>query len=242
MVEAERGAGFLGGVHRRVGVLQELAEVAPVARIERDADRGADGERAAFDDEGAAEDREQPLAERRRLVARFEPVPEQREVIAAQPRQQVLAPQRVTQPLGHRAQQRIAGGMAERFVHQLEAVQIDAQQRELRARARRAEDRLAGALAEQAPAGEAGERIAARELLDASLGVLARSDVGGGAAVAGPAPLGVVQRHAGERLPEDAAGLGHHAMHQVAKRLAVTAMVREPVAHRPLFAERHELR
>src|SRR6266850_7231442 len=85
--EAERGApGLLRRVHGGVGLLEELGEVTPVARIERDADRGADAERAAFDGERPPEDREQALAELRGLVARLEPVPEQREVVAAQAR------------------------------------------------------------------------------------------------------------------------------------------------------------
>src|SRR5947207_1125763 len=82
MEEAEAGAtAILRVVHGGVGVLEELGEVTAVARIQRDADRGADGERAAFDGEGPAEDREQPLAERSRLLARLEPVPQEYEVV-----------------------------------------------------------------------------------------------------------------------------------------------------------------
>ena len=104
MEEAEPGAArVLGVVHGSVGLLEQLGEVAPVARVERDADRGADGQGAAFDGERPAEDREQPLAERRRLLARLEAVPQDREIVAAQARERVLAPQRVRQPFGHRA-------------------------------------------------------------------------------------------------------------------------------------------
>ena len=67
-------------------MLQELAEVAPVGGIARDADRGADGERASLDGERAAEDGEEPRAEARRLLARFERLPEEHEIIAAQAR------------------------------------------------------------------------------------------------------------------------------------------------------------
>src|SRR5882672_11361823 len=192
VVEAHGAAArVLGVVHGGVGLLEQLGEVAPVARVERDADRGADGERAALDSERPAEDREQPLAERRRLLARLEAVPQQREVVAAQARERVLAPQRVLQSFGHGAQQRVARGVAERVVDQLEAVEIDREQRELRAAARRGEDRLRGALGEQRAVGEPGERIAPRELLDARLVLLARGDVGGGAAVPSPAALGI---------------------------------------------------
>src|SRR6185295_11265087 len=56
MEEAEAGAAaVLGVVHGGVGVLEELRKIAAVARIERDADRGADRERAALDGERPAE-------------------------------------------------------------------------------------------------------------------------------------------------------------------------------------------
>ena len=74
---------------------------------------------------------------------------QQHELVAAQARERVVAVQQVAQALGDRAQQRVAGAVAERVVHQLEAVEVDAQQRELRAVARRGEDRLAGAVGEQ---------------------------------------------------------------------------------------------
>src|ERR1051325_3190560 len=131
--------------------------------------------------------------------------PEQREIVAAEARQHVLAPRRVRQALGHRAQQRVARGMTERAVHQLEAVQIDREERQLAARARCGGNRLGGALGEQSTVAEASERIARRELLDARLGELARGDIGLHAAIAAPAPRAVGERQTAQRLPDDAA-------------------------------------
>src|SRR3981081_3539714 len=59
------------------------------------------------------------------------------------PPQRVLAAQWVLQPVGDRAQQRVARLVAERVVHQLEAVEVDAEHRELGAAGRPAEARLA---------------------------------------------------------------------------------------------------
>jgi hypothetical protein len=128
------------------------------------------------------------------------------ELVAAQARQRVLAAQRVAQALGDRAHQRVARRVAERVVHQLEAVQVDAQQRELRAAARRGEDRLADAVAHQHAVGQPGEDVARGEELDARLGLLARGDVGGGAAVAARHARRVAHRHRAHRKPDRRAG------------------------------------
>src|SRR5258708_27529248 len=97
------------------------------------------------------------------------------EVGAAQARQGVLAHQAL-QPLRDCTQQRVAGAMVERVVHQLEAVEIEAQQRELRAAASGGEDRLPGAVGEQDPVRQPGEGIARREIFDARLRLLAPGD------------------------------------------------------------------
>ena len=63
-----------------------------------------------------------------------------RELVAAEPRERVAAPQRVAQPLGDVAQQPVAVVVAERVVDLLEAVEVDQQQADQsrRAAARRA--------------------------------------------------------------------------------------------------------
>ena len=131
--------------------------------------------------------------------------------------------------------------MAERFVHQLEAVEVDREQRKLAARAGGRGDCLGGALGEERAVGEPGERVARGELLDARLGELARGDVGRHAAVAAPAALGIGERQAAHRLPDDAARLGHDTVHKVAERPAFAAVVGEPLANGALFAQRNEI-
>ena len=51
------------------------------------------------------------------------------ELVAAEPRHEILGPQHLAQPLGDRAQQLVAAGMAERVVDLLELVEVDEQQR-----------------------------------------------------------------------------------------------------------------
>ena len=109
---------------------------------------------------------------------------------------------------------------AERVVHQREAVEVDAEQRKLGAAARRGEDRLARPVGEQRGVRQPCQRVARGELLDARLGVLARGDVGAGAAPAGELALGVAHRHPAHRQPDHAARLGDHPVQQVAERLA----------------------
>src|SRR5258707_15170051 len=76
--EAEAVApGLLGVVLGGVGVLQQLAEIAAVARVDADADRRGDAERAAFDGEGPREDLQHALRERRRVARSLEAVPQQ---------------------------------------------------------------------------------------------------------------------------------------------------------------------
>ena len=51
------------------------------------------------------------------------------EFVAAEARDEILRPQHVAQPVGDRAQQLVAAGMAERVVDLLELVEVDEQQR-----------------------------------------------------------------------------------------------------------------
>jgi hypothetical protein len=54
---------------------------------------------------------------------------EHHEFVAAEARHEILRPQHVAQPVGDRAQQLVAAGMAERVVDLLELVEVDEQQR-----------------------------------------------------------------------------------------------------------------
>ncbi len=109
--------------------------------------------------------------------------------------------------------------VAKRLVHQAESVEVEREQRQLGAAARRAEDRLRGALGGERAVGQAGERIAHRQVLDARLGGLARGDVGRGAAQAAETADRVSHRHGVHRLPDRHSAARHEAMHEAAEFL-----------------------
>ena len=111
-----------------------------VVRAERDADARA---RAA-----TATPRERERALERVRCSRAgqlggraavgQPAQQHRELVAAEARQRVAAPQRAAQPVGDLAQQPVAVVVAERVVDLLEAVEVDQQQRRDRLAARSA--------------------------------------------------------------------------------------------------------
>ena len=54
---------------------------------------------------------------------------EHHELVAAEPRHEILGPQHLAQTIGHRAQQPVAAGVTERVEDLLELVEVDEQQR-----------------------------------------------------------------------------------------------------------------
>jgi len=121
-------------VERDVGVAQQIFGPL-VARVrDRNADAGRRVEAAAFDVRRFGNGGVQPLD------ARFDIFIEEddAEFIAAQPRDHFAGPHDRTQALRDRAQQRIAGEMAEAVVDDLEVVEVDEGDRETgQARAQR---------------------------------------------------------------------------------------------------------
>jgi hypothetical protein len=95
---------------------------APVGGL-RKPDAGRDLQRQVLDVDGLVERRDQPRAERAglRLVAVEQ---EDGELVAAHPRQQVLAADGRAHPLGDALQHDVAGMVAERVVDRLEVVEI----------------------------------------------------------------------------------------------------------------------
>jgi hypothetical protein len=71
-----------------------------------------------------------------------------RELVARNARDGVAGANRILQALCHFGEERVARGMAEAIVHELEAVQVDEQHREPRAVALRLHDHLREAVGE----------------------------------------------------------------------------------------------
>ena len=69
-----------------------------------------------------------PASEAGRLVGRADVLLKDHEFIAAEPRHEILRPQHRTQPIGDRAQQLVAAGMAQGIIDLLELIEVDKQQ------------------------------------------------------------------------------------------------------------------
>ncbi len=92
-VRVEGGVGVLGAVHRDVGVADQLGRGAAVLREAGDADAGADVQRHRVDLERIVERGEQLLGHGLRPV--LTAVDQHRELVAADPRQHGLVPDRL---------------------------------------------------------------------------------------------------------------------------------------------------
>ena len=148
------GAGGLGGVHREVGVAQQV-----VAGLGGgDADAGAQVQALALEHHGRGEHLEQALDEHLGLARA---AGEDRELVAAQAGDGVVGAQRVAQPLAADLEQAVAGGVAERVVDLLEVVEVEEGDHRGLARG----ERLGDPLLEQRAVRQAGQRVLEREPL-----------------------------------------------------------------------------
>ena len=148
----------------------------PIERLDRQR-QGVDGDRSL--QRGA-----DALEHRQHAVGLVEIGQQQAELVAAEAGERVRVADRAADALGDLDQQLVAGGVAERIVDLLEAVEVHQQDRQLGVVAPRVADRLADALAEQDPVGQPGERIVQRLVLvelglldQLALGALALGDV-----------------------------------------------------------------
>ena len=91
---------------------------------------------------------------------------EHHELVAAEPRHEILGPQHLAQPFGHRAQQLVAAGMAERVVDLLELVEVDEQQRRQLFGALLGRQQTPDLVAEIDPVGQRGQFVVARQMTD----------------------------------------------------------------------------
>ena len=160
-VDLVAGAHALGLVHRDVGALQQPHGVRRVVGVERDADAGVDVHVDAADRERLLERRAQaqPRGAGGRLVAGLE---DDRELVAAEARERVVAAQQGLQARADLAQHLVAGVVPERVVELLEAVEVDQQQRQLVAVVLGRRDRGVQRVDEVAPVAEPGEVVGER--------------------------------------------------------------------------------
>ena len=155
-------AEVLGPVHRGVGVAQQrLGRVGRAAR-QRDADAGGH-EHLAFHERDRSRDRlGQPFGHQLGGLLAGDVVAQDGELVAAEAGDDVGRAHGRAQPVGHRDQQAVAGGVAEAVVHHLEPVEVEEQHRDALVVALGVGELAAEALDEVQAVREAGERVVDR--------------------------------------------------------------------------------
>ena len=145
--------------------------------------------------------------DRHRLVVGLEQLEQDRELVAAEPGDDVAGADRRAQPHGDLDEQAVAGVVADAVVDLLEAVEVDEQHAEMLPGARMALERVLELVDEDLAVGQPGERVAPDAVLEADpLGDVLRRGVPAlavrAAAPQQPAPAPVVVAVAGEQLDE----------------------------------------
>ena len=205
-------ADALGVIHRQLGVFEHLLGAVRLLLGERQADRGGEEDFAVVEGDRRAQRAPQRLGEgddARRLLLRQQ---DQRELVAAEPRQRVLRLEQAGEPARDGEQHGIADRDADRIVDLLEAVEIDHQHRrpDLRVGAGIGEGRF-HAVEEQFAVGQAGEIVVHRVEQQPLLGLLEVVDVGERADQPHHFAVGADHRPRLQREPEIIAVVGAQA-------------------------------
>ena len=166
----------LGAVERHVGILEQFVRLAAVVGGKRDADRGVGDHDMAAQIVGQA-DGIADAARQRRGVDRFPDAGlDDGELVAADARDQVVLAEAGRQPGGHRLQQLVADGMAERIVDALELVEVEVEHGDALV-VRQGGDGLVELLLQERPVGQVGKRVVPRHVGDLLLGLALLGDV-----------------------------------------------------------------
>jgi hypothetical protein len=169
-----RLARLLGAVHGRIGVAQQRMGVVLARPAEADADAGRDVAALAVEHERLAQRVGQPSRDLQRVGLARDAGQQHGELVAAEAGDDVAGTQHAAQPLGHAAEQPVAGAVAQRVVDHLEVVEVDEQHRHALALG---VQRAAEALEEELAVGQARERVVVRLPGELLLGELALGDV-----------------------------------------------------------------
>ena len=146
-------------------------------RGHRDADAGADLDQMIVDLVALAQMVDDAPGETGGVLVRFDVLLEHHEFVAAEPRHEILRAQHFAQPVGDRAQQLVAAGMAERVVDLLELIEVDEQQRRQLLGIVRNRQQTLDLVAEIEPVGQRRQFVVARQMADPGFGVAPFGDV-----------------------------------------------------------------
>ena len=123
-------ARLLGAVERQVGVAQQLLGRGAVAGAAGDADAGRDPHLLVLEPERLDHRGHDPPRGRRHVARLARPLLEHRELVPAQPGDEVALADHAPDPPRHLPQQLVPGRVAVRVVHRLEPVEVEDQQRQ----------------------------------------------------------------------------------------------------------------
>ena len=168
----------LGAVQREVGILDELVGGRAVLGRERYPDAGADIQMIAVEIVGRRDGAEQPVGGADRgfaLIALDRR--DNRELVAAEPRDRVGVANAGREPLSHHLQQFVADRMAERVVDGLEQIEIEHEKREPAAVTALPRQRLVHFFQQHRAVGDPGQAVMARHEGDLRFGLFLRGDV-----------------------------------------------------------------
>ncbi len=129
LVDVDALGPCLGAVERDVGLRDQLLDRLVAAGVDRDADAGVEIEARAPHLEGRLAQRADQALGGGARAGGVAVVEQQRELVAAEARQRVLLARRGLQARGDVLEQQVAGGMAERVVDVLEAVEVEEEER-----------------------------------------------------------------------------------------------------------------
>ena len=166
----------LGAVQREVRVLQQLVEIQPVARGERDADTGIRGDQVPRAFQRSPDRFINSVNELSGFRLVLDSALDDGKFVAAEPGRHVGLLQATAQALGHPLQEFVADRMAEGIVDALELVDVDIEYGKLFARSDRPQ-RLFQPLAKQNPVRQIGQRVVMRQMGDFLVGARALGDV-----------------------------------------------------------------
>ena len=152
---AARLAHLLGAVHRRVGVAQQRVRIMLAGSAEADANTGGHVAALAVEHERLVQGLGQAARHPERVGLAGDAGQQDGELVAAEAGDDVARSQDAAQPLGHAAEEAIAGAVAERVVDDLEVVEVDEQHGDAPLGAQRA----AQAREEELAVGQARERV-----------------------------------------------------------------------------------
>ena len=201
--------GGFGGIHREIRVLQDLVEIGAVLRRQRNADAGVGGDLVTEAFVGLPDRLEQPCHEVGHVAHGLDRSLNDREFIAAEPRDEIRGSDALPQGDGDRFQQFVADQMAERIVDALEFVDVEVKYGELVAGGGGCEFALQPVV-EQGAVGQIGQCVVMRQMGDARLGAPSLGDV-----LVGRHPSAIGQRLVGDL---DRAPVGRFDDHRIPDR------------------------